>query len=296
VTRALQVTAGAPPAAGTGAGLDRDVWTDPRAAYGASYQNVTYPCAGGGCPAWLVPGTGSTWIVLVHGKDAALTEPLRALGPALRAGLPALDIGYRNDVGAPTDPSGQHQYGATEWRDLEQAVDYATAHGAQHVVLFGSSMGGSIVAAFLQHSRSASLVRGVILDAPALDLRSTVDYGASRRRLPLLGSPIPGVLTATAEWIAGWRYSLDWNQVDYLTGDWLHVPALVFQGAVDDTVPAATSDRFAAAHPGLITEDRVPGASHVESWNVDPADYEARETAFLGCVASAQTAQSCTAG
>jgi hypothetical protein len=295
ITRVLQVTAGTAPAAGTRAGLDRDVWTDPRAAYGAAFQDVTYPCAGGSCPAWFVPGTGTTWMVLVHGKNSTRTEPLRALSAALRAGLPALDIAYRNDVGAPADPSGRHQYGATEWRDLEQAVDYATTHGAQHVVLFGASMGGSIVASFLQHSRSASLVRGVVLDAPALDLRSAVEFGASQRRLPLLGSPIPGVLTATAEWIAGRRYSLDWNRIDYLRGDWLDVPALVFQGTLDDTVPAATSDRFAAAHPGLVSEVRVPGASHVESWNVDPAAYEAREAAFLGCVTAAE-ASSCAAG
>jgi pimeloyl-ACP methyl ester carboxylesterase len=291
-TRALQVVSGTAPQPGTAAATTRDVWTDPAAAFGKPYQDVTYPCAGGSCPAWFVPGTSSTWLVAVHGKGAARTEPLRAAGPAVRAGLPVLDIAYRNDAGAPTDPSHRYGYGATEWRDLESAVGYAHEHGAAQVVLFGSSMGGSIVAAFLEHSASASLVRGVVLDAPALDFRATVDFGATKRSLPL-GLSIPGVLTSTAESIAGWRYDVDWSAVDYLPGAWLHVPALVFHGTADGTVPPATSDAFRAAHPDLVSEVRVTGASHVGSWNVDPAAYEAREAAFLGCVTAPAPAARC---
>jgi pimeloyl-ACP methyl ester carboxylesterase len=210
----------------------------------------------------------------------------------VRAGLPVLDIAYRNDAGAPADPSHRYGWGATEWRDLEAAVQYARGHGAQQVVLFGSSMGGSIVASFLEHSASASLVRGIVLDAPALDFRATVDFGATQRSLPL-GLPIPGVLTSTAEWIAGWRYDVDWPALDYLPGDWLHVPALVFHGTADQTVPVSTSDAFRAAHPALVQEVRVPGAGHVASWNADPAGYSAREVAFLGCVTGADTAGGC---
>jgi pimeloyl-ACP methyl ester carboxylesterase len=232
-------------------------------------------------------------MVLVHGKGGTRSEPLRAMGAALRAGLPALVISYRNDPGAPADPTHQYAYGATEWRDLEAAVGYATAHGARDVVLFGSSMGGSIVASFLEHSRAASLVRGVVLDAPALDFRATVDWGAAHRTLPVLGTRVPGVLTGTAEWIAGWRYGVDWAAMDYLPGAWLHVPALVFHGLDDATVPVTTSDEFAAAHPDLVQEVRVSEADHVESWNIDPTRYGSREAAFLGCVAAGRPAPSC---
>jgi len=218
-------------------------------------------------------------------EAARRLEPLRALGPAISLGLPSLVIGYRNDAGAPADPSGQYGYGATEWQDLAAAVDYAVGHGAESVVLFGSSMGGGIVAAFLERSESARLVRGVVLDSPMLDLRATVEHGAAQRELPVLGTEIPGVLTATAEWIAGRRYDLDWDAVDYLPGDWLTVPALVFHGTADDVVPIATTDALRRAHPALVEEVRVDGATHVASWNADPGVYEEREAAFLGCVA-----------
>jgi uncharacterized protein len=295
VARTLRLTDGTVPAAGTPAALRSDVWTDPQQAYGVAYADVTFPCAGGRCPAWSVPGTSSTWFIAVHGKGASRSEPLRALGPALENGLPALVIGYRNDPDAPADPSGRYRYGVTEWRDLDQAVGYAVQHGAAHVVLFGSSMGGAVVAAFLEHSASASLVTGVVLDAPQLDLRATVAYGASRRTLPVLGTGLPGLLTSTAEAIAARRYDLDWDAVDYLPGDWLRVPALVFHGTADATVPIATSDELRAAHPDLVEEVRVAGAGHVESWNRDPAAYTAREKAFLACVTAAAPAGSCAA-
>jgi alpha-beta hydrolase superfamily lysophospholipase len=291
-TRALQVLSGTAPLAGAPASTSRDVWTDPTAAAGVPFQDVRYACAGGGCPAWYVPGTSSTWMVMVHGKGATREEPLRAMVPAVRAGLPVLDISYRNDTGAPRDPSGRYGYGTTEWHDLEQAVRWAGDHGARQVVLFGSSMGGSIVAAFLEHSRMAGLVRGVVLDAPALSLRAAVDRGAEDRSLPL-GLPIPRVLTSTAEWIAGWHLGVDWSATDYLPGTWLHEPTLVFHGTADRTVPVATSDALRAAHPNLVDEVRVAGADHVESWNASPATYQTREAAFLDCVTTA-AARSCT--
>ena len=291
-TRELQVVSGTAPSAGTRASTSRYVWTDPTAAAGVSFQDVRYPCSGGSCPAWFVPGSSSTWMVMVHGKGATREEPLRAMVPAVRAGLPVLDISYRNDSGAPRDPSARYGYGTTEWHDLEQAVRWAGDHGAQHVVLFGSSMGGSIVAAFLEHSRMAGLVRGVVLDAPALSLRAAVDLGAEDRPLPL-GLPIPRVLTSTAEWIAGWHIGVDWSATDYLPGTWLHVPALVFHGTADRTVPVGTSDAFRRAHPQLVDEVRVAGADHVESWNAAPNPYRAREETFLGCVTTG-AAPACT--
>jgi uncharacterized protein len=285
ISRNLKMLTGHPPDVGSPAALQRDVWPDPHVAYGVAFQDVKVPCPGGSCPAWFVPGRSTTWFVAVHGKDAKRTEPLRAMGPAISAGLPTLDITYRNDPGAPADPKHQHAYGVTEWRDLQAAVAYATQHGAKHVVLFGSSMGGAIVASFLEHSTAAVLVRGVLFDAPALDFRATVDWGAAHRSLPVVGTPIPGVLTATAEWIAGVRYGIDWNATDYLPGTWLKVPALDFHGAEDLTVPVTTSNELKAAHPTLVQEVVVPHAPHVGSWNVDPHGYEQREAAFLAEVA-----------
>jgi pimeloyl-ACP methyl ester carboxylesterase len=294
VHRDLRTTTGSRPGRGTRAALDVNVWADPRAAYGVDYQDVSIPCADGECPAWYIPGRSSTWWIAVHGKGASRAEPLRAMGIAVDDRISVLDISYRNDPDAPADPSGRYGYGTTEWRDLEAAVAFAVDLGARDVVLFGSSMGGAIVAAFLQHSSSAHVVTGVVLDAPALDLRATVEYGASRRSLPVIGTGIPDVLTTTAEWMAGHRYDLDWDAVDYLPGDWVRVPLLLFHGTADDTVPIATSDALYEAHPNLVREVRVRGAGHVQSWNVDPAGYRQALTDFLSCIVSSNPALACT--
>ena len=283
VVRSFQVVDGSPPAPGTAADLRGDVWTDPRAAYLTDYDEVDVDCDGGTCPAWFVPGDSSTWMVFVHGKGGSRTEPLRALGPAVTAGLPSLLITYRNDPDAPADPSGHYGQGATEWRDLEAAVRWAQDHGAEHVLLYGASMGGAIVASFLENSELAGSVRGIVLDAPMLDLGATVEHGAAQRDLPVVGG-VPDALTATAEWIAGWRYDLDWDAVDHLPADWLDVPALVFHGTEDDLVPIATSDALAADRPDLVTEVRVAGAGHVRSWNTDPGRYVDEMDEFLHLV------------
>jgi uncharacterized protein len=283
VVRTFQVVDGTPPAQGTRADLRGDVWTDPRAAYLTDYDEVDIACDGGTCPAWFVPGDSSTWMVFVHGKGGSRTEPLRALGPAVTAGLPSLLITYRNDPEAPADPSGRYGQGATEWRDLEAAVRWAQEHGAEHVLLYGASMGGAIVASFLEQSELAGSVRGIVLDAPMLDLDATVEHGAAQRDLPVVGG-VPDVLTATAEWMAGWRYDLDWDAVDHLPADWLDVPALVFHGTKDDLVPIATSDALAAEQPDLVTEVRVAGAGHVRAWNTDPLRYVEEMDAFVARV------------
>jgi uncharacterized protein len=149
------------------------------------------------------------------------------------------------------------------------------------VVLYGLSMGGGIIASFLEHHpERADHVSGIALDAPMLDFRRTVDYGASRRSLPVIG-PLPAPLVWTAETLTSLRYGIDWDRSDYLATRWLRVPALVIHGTADKTVPISTSDAFAKAYPGLVREVRVEGATHVAAWNIDPARYTQELSAFL---------------
>ena len=70
----------------------------------------------------------------------------------------------------------------------------------------------------------------------------------------------------------------------------LRVPTLLFHGIEDDYVPVRLSDQLAARHPDLIELHRVEGAYHTQSWNADPAAYEAALAAFLARVLSAPPA------
>jgi pimeloyl-ACP methyl ester carboxylesterase len=203
-----------------------------------------------------------------------------------QVGFPALSATYRNDRGVARDPSGYLRYGQTEWPDIEAAVRWSLAHGARRVVLVGQSMGGGIVAAFLEHSRLAPKVVRVVLDAPMLDLRSVVNYGASHRSLPVIGGSIPAPLVWTAEEIASARFGVAWPEAGYLANtSWLTVPALVTHGGDDPTVPISVSIRLKELQPALVTFERFPGAGHVESWNIDRARYTSLLESFLAPVA-----------
>lgn len=283
VTRPLTVTSGAAPRAGQPAVLDRAYFLGPPGtALGIPVRDVVIHGPLGPLPAWYFPGRGHTFVVGVHGQNGSRNDLLRVVDVVHRMGFPALDITYRNDYGVARDPSGYLGYGQTEWRDLQAAVQWALSHGAQHVVLGGQSMGGAVVAAFLEHSPLAPVVTRVVFDAPLLDLQAAVGYKASQRSLPVIGPGVPAPLTWTAEQIAAARFGINWATTDYLDSTaWLKVPALVTHGTGDPTVPISTSARLKEAKPALVTFARFPGAGHVESWNINRARYTALLESFL---------------
>ena len=286
-TRRLTVVSGSPPRAGQLAGLDTSYFLgDPGQALGIPMRTVVVHGPLGPLPAWYFPGRGSMFVIGVHGRNSTPRSLLRVVGIVHHLGFPALAVTYRNDLGVARDPSGYLRYGVSEWRDLDAAVRWALAHGARHVVLAGLSMGGGILAAFLEHSPLAPKVTRVLLDAPMLDLQATVAYGASQRSLPVTGGSIPAPLVWTAEMIASARFGVDWSGTDYLSNTtWLRVPALVFHGTDDTTVPISTSVRLKQLRPSLVTLARFPGAGHVESWNIDRARYTSVLRSFLSPVA-----------
>jgi alpha-beta hydrolase superfamily lysophospholipase len=285
VTRAFRHLTGSPLAAGARVALDNKAFPrDPRVGLGIPFRNVSYRGPLGSYPAWLIPGSTDTWAILVHGNAMDRLDTIKIVPALHRLGLPVLMISYRNDAGAPQDPSGMLRYGLTEWQDLAAAVQYALGHGARQLLLVGYSMGGAIVASFLERSPLGARVAGAILDSPMTDLGRAVDHGASRQTLPLVGLPLPQSLTDVAKWISGWRYGVDWRSLDYLKGAAkLHAPILLFQGTADTKVPSATSDELARIAPD-VTYIQVTDADHLDSWNLDPAPYDRAVQAFVGRV------------
>ena len=290
VVRDFTLLSGTAPDDGARAHLDRSAFpADPEVALGQPVQDVTYRSGDAALPAWFVPGVGGnsrgTWAILVHGKGVTRTEMLRPMRDTVAAGLPSLAVTYRNDEGAPADPSGIYQFGRTEWRDLAAAVEYAHDHGADDVVLVGASMGGGIIASYLEHRTDRVPVSGLVLDAPMLDLarhRASTAPASVRCRCSAT-SRTP--LTWTAERITAAREDVDWEATDYLDDtSWLAMPALVVHGRDDLTVPLRTSTELRDSRPGRVRLLAVPGADHVESWNADPRGYDRAVRSFLASV------------
>ncbi len=267
---------GASPPPGAPARLVVAVWDgDPRAARGLAYSAVEVPDPLGPMPAWYVPAAGPTWVVMVHGRGGTREEGLRILPTLHRLGLPVLDLSYRNDVGAPRSPDGLYHLGDTEWRDVEAGIRFALDHGASSVVLYGWSMGGAIVGAFLHRSAYADRVARLVLDAPVLDWRATLELQAANRGLP-------AILTTVAEQVVTRRIGIDFDDFDLVRhADRIAVPTLLFHGGADGTVPVGPARALARARPSLVTFVEVPRADHTEGWNVDPTAYEAAVARFL---------------
>lgn len=256
--------------------LDSKVYFgDPSQARGLPFADVRIRGELGPMPAWLVPARGDTWAIVVHGINDDPEVGLRILPTLRRAGLPSLSITYREDLGAPASPDGMHHMGLTEWRDLAAAARYALARGARRLVLVGYSMGGSLVAQFMQRSPLARRVSGLVLDAPALDWQEILSFNATEMGLP-------GLMALPVEWAIGARIDADWESLDAVEHrEYFQLPILLFHGEDDEVVPISTSDEFAAELPRWVTYFRLPKAGHTEAWNVDPPLYGARLTRFL---------------
>jgi uncharacterized protein len=270
-------------ARGMEVGVESNVYAgNPRQSRGLRYRSVAVPDPLGPMPAWAIPAGASaalrdthTWAIVVHGHNDNRQNGLRVAPTLHRAGLSALLISYRNDLGAPESPDGLYHLGETEWKDLEAAARYAVDHGARRLALIGYSMGGALIAQFMQRSPLAARVAGVVLDAPALDWKSIFEFSAEQMGLP-------GFLALPVELTIDARIDPNWSSLDALEHpDAFGLPVLLFHGIDDTVVPIDDSDEFAQELGKWVTYYRVPEADHTQEWNVDPTLYERRLRRFL---------------
>ena len=252
---------------------------------GLAFEEVVYESPVGTMGAWLIPPAfepSNVWAIHMHGRRAERRETVRMLPAYAAAGITSLVIDYRNDAGVPEDPSGLYKYGRTEWNDAEAAVQFALDAGAEGVVLVGYSTGAAAEMAFLERSSLAESVTGIVFDSPNIDFGRVVSEEAAKRTIPGTPIPLPGSLVGAAKWIADLRFDIDWEAINYVGRDGIiDVPTLVFHGENDQTVPVSVSRDLEAQYPNLVTLVSLAEADHVQTWNVDPGQYEQVLVEFL---------------
>ncbi len=261
------------------------LYPDPAAA-GIAAEDVLIEVDGGQAPAWLVRAEGAarTWAIMVHGRGATRQEALRAVAPARELGLTSLLISYRNDGLAPSAYDGRYGLGSTEWHDVEAAIDYALANGAEEIVLFGWSMGGAICLQTADLSRHRHLIRAMVLDAPVINWVNVLAHHAQLNRIPslvgrygqlMLGHPLGRRLTGLSA------------PVDLKAMDWVaravevRTPTLIIHSVDDEYVPYEPSAILAERNPDMVTFETFNRARHTKEWNVDPERWENLITAWL---------------
>ncbi|HJS72365.1 MAG TPA: hypothetical protein VJ858_06515 [Acidimicrobiia bacterium] len=246
-------------------------------------SEVTYESPVGDLDAWYLPAPGTTWVIHIHDLNSVPTQPEVLFQPLQEAGYAQLALAYRNDENQPSDPSGYHQYGATEWEDVLGAVEFARDNGAQEIVFAGYSTGASHALSFV-FRHNFDDIAGVITDSANVDLGSTIDFRGSQEELPLLPFQVPPTMAWVAKFFTSLRIDVNWKSLDYIekAERSLRVPVLAIHGTADESVSVEQSIALEAAQPDLVDLIQVEGAGHVESFDVDHDGYVTAVLDFLG--------------
>lgn len=250
----------------------------PQDAYGIPTENIVLHTENGPAPAWVTRGASTgRWAVLVHGRGARRTETVRAVPVLSDLGISTVIPTYRNDPDGPPSSDRRYSLGLTEWRDIEVAVQYALAQGAERIDLLGWSMGGAIVLQFLARSEAAGAVAKVFLDGPVLDWADVMEHHARLHRLPacLASLAVHVVGRGWGRRLVGVDQALDLRLTDWVArADELTRPMTVIHSVDDEFVPVSPTRRLARMRPDLVTWHRWEVARHVREWNVDPQRWE----------------------
>ncbi|MDQ0826253.1 hypothetical protein QFZ60_002426 [Arthrobacter sp. B2I5] len=151
---------------------------------GLPFEDVEIQVDGGTAPAWKFTPTAagpvsSTWAIHAHGMGGKRAGALRGVPVARRLGITSLVVSFRNDGEAPPSKDSRYSLGQNEWLDVEAAINYAVDHGAERIVLFGWSLGGSMALRAADLSAHSDRIIGLVLVAPVLDWAETLTSNGS---------------------------------------------------------------------------------------------------------------------
>ncbi|MYM19940.1 alpha/beta fold hydrolase [Brevibacterium sp. 5221] len=257
-------------------------------ATGLPHREIELTSDAGRLPAWVLPTTSatprSTWAILIHGRGGSRAEGLRS-APVLDAlEMPALAISYRNDAEVRAAKGARYGLGDTEWLDVDAAIDYALAHGARDVVVFGWSMGGAIAFQAASRGRNRAAISALVLDGPVVDWYDVLDHQAKQNFLP---TPIARLTLdmITRPWarpVTGLETPLDLDRMDWVQrAAELDKPVLLIHSEDDEFVPTRAAHALAKVRSDLVRMPAYRKARHTKEWNVDRRQWNDDVAQFL---------------
>ena len=251
----------------------------PKSVSNLDYETIFYKSDLGEFPAYLTKEGDTGIVIFVHGYRGDYSREVFAkmrAGDLVNMGYRSMIISYRNDRGLPKDPSGIYQYGATEWRDLDAAINKALEF-SDNIVLWGTSGGGGPVSSWLVNTDDKNKIKGIIYEAPVINFWESVEVNGAAR-FPWLPSQLFSYFKIFTEV----RYGVDFSEMDF-TDAVINstIPTLLFHGDDDEWVPVSMSDLIASERKENFTYIRYENVGHVTSWNADPDNYVYQLGLFL---------------
>ena len=251
----------------------------PESVSNLDYEIISYTSDLGEFPSYLTTEGDKGIVIFIHGFRGDYSREVFALmrsGDLNELGYRSMIISYRNDRGVPKDPSGIYQYGTTEWRDIDGAIDEALKY-TDNVILFGTSGGGGPISSWLQNVGDRNKVSGIIYEAPVISFWESVEVNGAAR-FPWL----PSQLFSYFKIVTELRYGVDFSAMDFREAVIeSEIPVLLFHGDDDEWVPIEMSDYIASMRTTNLTYVRYENVGHVTSWNADPARYVRELSTFL---------------
>ena len=220
-----------------------------------------------------------TWVIHVHGRGANPAETARNFAQFFEMGFSNLSLSFRNDGlarHAGRVERGSLGLGTTEWVDLESAVAFASASGAQRVVVFGWSYGAAVSLQFAQHSNLAERVAAYIFDSPVISWRRTLEFQVAAAGAPKNWARLGEAYLAnkpSAERL-GLKSSIQFDdfETDRIAKH-LATPTLLLHSVDDGFIPIEPCRELAEKIPSTVHLHEFDTARHCKLYNFDSAGY-----------------------
>jgi len=250
---------------------------------GLDHRNIVIKTPVGDAPAWRINGDTATWAIHIHGLGSPRAGTLRGVQVATELGCTSLVVSYRNDGEGPQVGNGRSTLGATEAKDVDEAIGYAIRRGAERIVLFGWSMGAAIALQLAHRAEYRGLIVGLVLDSPVLNWANVIKTNCKRSGLPSNTGKltIPWLTTSGLAQLAGLPSAIHLYEMNWIDrANELTVPMLILHGTEDDSVPVEDVSTLHQQRPDLVILETFY-AGHTLTWNADRAKWVSAVTRFL---------------
>lgn len=257
------------------------LFSNPMEAKGMKYETVSFPARDGHTlvDGWYIPSDkpSKRTLIFSHGYGANREEywvpmyDLAKFAHRLDYNVIMFDYGFASEQ-HPTKATG----GRLEKEQLLGAVKLAKERGAEHVVVWGFSMGAgtALQAALLTHDINAMILDSTFLLEPDTLYHNLQQYAPLPKHpsLDLLRTFFPAVNGTSLQ-------QIPYNEVKSTNYE---LPILFVHGTADSKAPYGIAEGIAAHQSNKLSQAWiVPNAQHELIYRTQRKEYLSKTSAFL---------------